>query len=145
MYLRPHQHCVDCEFFAEIQGPLSDKTVLEISEKEREASRKNDYTWVLPGSVLACERGVWHGGNIDKGKHHREIVEVNRRGFCFWWKNRPGMLTPAAEILQKREEDERHASRDRRLTIVGLWIAALALLANVCLTLAGKLKLWPFH
>ncbi len=53
-------------------------------------------------------------------------------------------MIPAAKALQEREAQARDASRDRRLTIAGLWIAALALLANVGLKLAEQLHWWPF-
>jgi len=45
------------------------------------------------------------------------------------------MLFPAAKVLQQREAAAREAHQDRRLTIVGLWIAAVALAANVFLKL----------
>src|SRR5207244_9177831 len=53
---------------------------------------------------------------------------------------RQGMMIPAAKALQEREAQARDASRDRRLTIAGLWIAALALLANVGLKLVEQLR-----
>ena len=46
------------------------------------------------------------------------------------------MFFPAAEVLQKREADNRESSRDRLLTIIGLWIAAIALAVGVVIEFA---------
>ncbi len=146
MNLKRHQSCVDCHFFVQIfRGTTPEPIVLEIEEKNRDATRKGDYSWVTAPSILACWFGVWDEGfNFVKANRQREIVQFNRRRFCFWWKHRPGMMAPAAKVLQEREENERHSARDRRLTIIGLWIAAVALLINAWLTSASKLHIWPF-
>jgi hypothetical protein len=93
-----------------------------------------------------CHFGVWDEGyNFDTATRRAVIVDAQRRGFCFYWPYRSGMLFPAAKVLQEREARDRDAARDRRLTIWGLWIAALALVANVFAQVAAALKWWPFR
>jgi hypothetical protein len=48
------------------------------------------------------------------------------------------MLLPAAEILQKREADNREASRDRKRAVIGLWIAASGLGLNFLWNVFGE-------
>lgn len=48
------------------------------------------------------------------------------------------MFIPAAMTLQKREAENQDASQDRRFTVIGLWIAAIALGADVLLNLFGN-------
>lgn len=113
---------------------------------DREAVRKGDFSWAAEHYALVCTFGVWDEGyNFCRADRQRVIAETDRRNFCFWWKHRPGMLIPAAKILQEREARDSDSARDRRLTQLGLGIAAIALCANVLLTLADKLKLWSFR
>lgn len=141
MRLKPKQNCVDCHFF--VKGDR--ENTLEIEAPERESARQGDYLWAVH-YTLACSFGVWNEGhNFNQANRQQVIVETNRRDFCFWWKHHPAMLLPAAKILQEREARNRDSARDRHLTLYGLWIAAIALVINVWLTLAQKLKLWPFN
>ena len=54
------------------------------------------------------------------------------------------MLLPAAKVLQEREYNNRKSARDRRITKIGLWIAAIALIVNGYLNIAKENKWWPF-
>jgi hypothetical protein len=65
------------------------------------------------------------------------IVEADRKDYCFFFQDQPGMLNQAAETLQKRREKTREASHDRRLTMWGLWLAVIALFLNTILTIIG--------
>jgi len=82
--------------------------------------------------------GVWDEGYTPELRQGRRqtIVETPRKDFCFFFEHRDGMLFPAAKTLQEREAQFKEAARDRRHTIIGLWIAALALLASVLMDLA---------
>ncbi|MBI2556470.1 MAG: hypothetical protein HY607_02315 [Planctomycetes bacterium] len=149
MRLKTKQSCVDCHFFMRKNGQ-SLENLGEIEAEERDQARQGDYSWIefKDNNILACSFGVWDkqdNNKFDQKEYHQLIAETNRRGFCFWWKYHPGMLFPAAKILQEREAKNRDAARDRRLTLYGLWIAAIALVINAWLTLAQKLKLWPFN
>ncbi len=148
MRLKTKQSCVDCHFFMRKNGQCSGN-LEEIKEPERKSLRQGGDPWAARNCELSCSFGVWDEGldffDFLEAIRYQVIVETNRRGFCFWWKYHPGMLLPAAKILQEREAKDRDAARDRRLTLCGLWIAAIALVINVWLTLAQKLKLWPFN
>lgn len=142
----PQQACVNCHFFVKEARTLPNTPVLEITPAERDLARGGDYSWLKEHFAICCHFGVWdEGHNFDRSKRQQILVETDRRNFCFFWKHRPGMLLPAAKILQEREAQAREAARDRRLTIVGLWIAAMALLANVLMRSAERLGLWPFR
>ena len=146
MFLKHKHTCIDCHFFVKEARELPNRFTLEVETSDREAARKGDFSWAAEHYTLACTFGVWdEGHNFCRADRHRVIAETERHNFCFWWKHRPGMLIPAAKILQEREAKDHDSARDRRLTLCGLWIAAIALVVNVWLTLADKLKLWPFR
>ncbi|MCI0726404.1 MAG: hypothetical protein L0332_06735 [Chloroflexi bacterium] len=133
------QVCVNCHFFVK-RAFTDDGRVLEflISEDEREAILKHrDYS-KLTNRSLACYHGVWDQGlNFEEEQGHQIIALQPRKGFCFFWKYRPGMLLKAASTLQQREDEQRAASRDRRLTLLGLWLAVIALVVDALLQLAS--------
>lgn len=121
------QACVDCHFLIRHCGPEGPRIVLE----ERRAIRKHDYSWLGSDFLLGCHFSVWdEPSRSDQETRDQIILETDRRASCFFWKYRPGMLVKAAEVLQNREAERREASRDRRLTCIGLWIAAIALLVG---------------
>ena len=128
------QACIGCHFLIKQSNPYK----FEVTLLERKAIRKRDYS-AFEHYSLGCHFGVWdEGHNFDKDRKHEVIVETDRKDYCFFWKHRLGMLLPAAEILQKREADNREATRDRRLTVYGLIIAAAALGVNAIIEL-GKM------
>jgi len=146
--LRSKQTCADCHFFVkEARGlPTPEPIVLNVSAGERRSAKGGDFSWTKETQALACHFGVWDEGfNFDQRTRTETIAGVNRRGFCFFWHYRPGMMIPAAKVLQEREAQARLASRDRRLTILGLWVAVIALGVNVYLTVADRWKIWPFN
>ena len=148
MRLKPKQSCVDCHFFViKVRDPAVKPRSIE--KIERDKARKEDYSWIdcNRGSLPACYFGVWYKDYYKSGlkEYHQLIVEKDQADSCFWWKYHPAMRPEAASILQEREAKNRDAARDRRLTLYGLWIAAIALVINVWLTLAQKLKLWSFN
>ncbi len=138
----PKHACVNCHFFMKTSPSPSGTTNpvrMPISSEYREKAHAGDYSWVLDHDVLGCGLLVWDESfESDKRERHHTIVEQDRRKFCFFWKNRPGMLFPAAEVLQKREAEAHEARRDRRLTGIGLLIAALALLINAILAICQR-------
>ena len=107
-----------------------------IDDSKRRAASVNDFSWIRETESLNCHFGVWDEGyEPGNEKRFERIVNTERKDFCFYWRHRPGMLLPAAETLQKREAESKEAARDRKLALVGLWIAALALFADVILRL----------
>lgn len=111
-----------------------------VTEKERQATRSGDLSWHDERKApvaLACNMEVWDEG-VEGFPHDARVaflVHQERKGFCFFRRHHPGMLLPAARELQRREMAASEARSDRLLTIIGLWIAAGALLASVLLQL----------
>jgi len=140
------QTCVDCHFFVQEARGLSDRPItLEITEDKRRNARAGDYSWHKEHYAIACDFAVWdEGHNFDRSRQHQILTQTDRRGVCFFWRHRPGMLLPAARILQQREAEAHEARKDRRLAIIGLWIAAFALLVDVYLRIAERFAWWPF-
>jgi hypothetical protein len=137
--------CVGCHFFVQEEREFRPVITLEVQEGQRQAARKGDYTWLAEHTTLCCSFGVWdEGHNFNRADRHKVLVQTNRADFCFWWKHHPAMLLPAAKVLQERDAKNRSGSRDRRLTLYGLWIAAIALIINAYLKVAEVMKLWPF-
>ena len=129
---RSKQSCVDCHFLMKQSNPHK----FGATDRDREAIKNQDYSPFTHMS-LGCYFGVWDEGyNFATERRHEVIVETNRKNYCFFWKYRPGMLFPAAEVLQKREADNQEAARDRKLTLIGLFIAAVALVVNALLEVA---------
>ena len=133
----PDQACVDCHFFVvEYRDrdslSLSGWTLPSYSEKT--GVRTNDFSWHKDSMALVCAYGVWDQGfRFDSCKKHELIVQTERKDRCFFLPWHPGMLIPAAKTLQERQAAYREANRDRRLTVWGLWIAAVALVVNAIL------------
>ena len=146
MFTKRKQICADCHFFSKRYPTAEGGLLLDISPDEREKSRQGDFSWKEDKYSLECNYSVWDEGYDFQSSQLKEVIsETNRRNFCFFWKHHPGMLFPAARTLQEREAEESKRSRERKLTIVGLWIAAIALLANMFLKVFEARKLWPFH
>ena len=144
---RSKQTCSDCHFFVKgARGlPSSTPFVLNASNEERDLAKAGVFSWAEEHYSLACHFGVWDEGfNFDRAQRYEVIVQKDRRNFCFFWHFRPGMLLPAAKVLQEREARDRDAAKDRRLTIIGLWIAAVALAIDVGLRIVEPFKLWGF-
>jgi len=110
-----------------------------IKSKDRDSIRKGNFDEVTWKEYLfECHRGVWcegfngsEGLNRSKESRQKEINDTPRENFCYFWEYRAGMFFDAAVELQKRDYELEYAAKDRRLTIWGLFIAAIALLANV--------------
>lgn len=129
----PTKTCINCHFFVKEHRTTTPAGILAVDQAERTRARDGDFDWAGP-YTLCCSFGVWdEGAKSPDFSREREILSQNRADFCFFWKRRPGMLLPAAKILQERESIAIAARLDRRLTIIGLWIAALALTVDVTL------------
>ena len=84
----------------------------------------------------SCFLGVWDSG-IEPSINERlnELLDENRKEFCFFMQAHPGMSFGAAKVLQQRSVENLHLKRSNLYTQIGLWIAAIALVANVIVTL----------
>jgi hypothetical protein len=69
----------------------------------------------------------------------KEINQTPRENYCFFWKYRPGMSFEAAQVLQKRESDNREASKDRKYTEKSLRMAMVAIIVTAILGVANTI------
>lgn len=128
---KPRQACVDCHFFVSQYRDASGVHPSVVSEENRDLSRRNDFSWCDAYRSLVCNFMVWDQGvHFDLERRHEVIVGTERTDSCFFFPWRHGMLLPAARRLQAREANYREANRDRKLTMLGLWIAAIALVVG---------------
>ncbi len=136
------QSCVNCHFFAVRHfpdPPGSGHTYdSDVGRSRRKQAKAGDFTWVRKDEALFCHKMVWYGSAVPYGKEYEELVRRDRTGFCFYLEFHEDMSFPTGEELERRTTELREASRDRRLTTWGLWIAAIALLAS---TIVGILEL----
>jgi hypothetical protein len=128
--------CIDCHFFKKDfeQRPW------EINSLQREAISSGE-TDLSGDFSYGCYFMVWDAGyccGLDVSELFKDIV-AKERNDCFFWPYRPGMLFPAAKELQKREVETHEASRDRGLTTIGLWIAAIAIVVTALISGADKI------
>ena len=141
----PSQACIDCHFFIKSYRDSQPPHNFVATEEDRAAVRRNDFSWhadTRAALALSCSMDVWDEGvsGFPHDAKYDLLVQQERKGFCFFRKHEPGMLLSAAKELQKREMAAAESSRDRKLTFIGLWIAALALLASVVLQLVQLMK-----
>jgi len=137
----PKKCCAECHFFVReiVTGESANTIVMEISREHRDAAKVGDWSWVRHLEHFKCSYGVWDEMYMaDKATRQLRVVDTNRRGFCFFWRFRPGMFQPAAKELQERESARKQASIEHWLTIVGLWVAGAALFVDVILRLKGQ-------
>ena len=130
------QHCIDCHFFSKTVFVPGKSYIFSVNKDERNRSQNKDFAWKHEGESLQCAMGVWdEGGSPVKYNLFDLTVIQNRRGKCFFMKYSPGMLMEAAKTLQNREDAHRRIKLGWYLTIIGLFISAIALIVNVILKL----------
>ena len=90
----------------------------------------------------SCYKGIWQvdpafgreGLSDDEDQEELEelegLITSNRRDECFFIKYNEGMKFDTASELHRIRYDTRHLRLGYLLTIIGLWIAALAAAAN---------------
>ena len=99
----------------------------------------------LPDHYSAeCVKGIW-STRIDPGlkKSLNRILLENRRDDCFYVETHDGMSFEAASELHRLRNDNRQLKRSYRYTQIGLWIAALSLLANFVMAILKTLGFFP--
>lgn len=127
--------CINCHFLVDIYqtfdpdiGGHIGYSFIPDEDREKWKQEKQIPKKDFP---LKCHFDVWdylRSSNMDS----KEILKKDRKGFCFFWPYHKGMTFEAGAILQKRAAENEAANRDRKLTIWGLWIAALSLVISVC-------------
>lgn len=142
---KPRQACVDCHFFLS-ERRVSDPHADEVSEELRKKCREDDFSWHGDGYSLMCSFLVWDEGyKVKDGQFYELIVETERKDACFFWPWHPGMLIPAARVLQSRERAQADADRGLRLTRRSLYVAVGALAVNTVAIVAKAIPSSWWH
>ena len=98
--------------------------------------RKNLRLRIEEDHRARCYKNVWNIG-IDPTLNDRlkEVLLQDRKDDCFFLEEHPGMSFQAAYELFQIRNDNRQLKRSYRYTQIGLWIAAVGLVANVVVKL----------
>lgn len=128
------QICRKCHFLSKThRSNNGDTHVFSWSSNDRAAGEvKKHYS-------ASCHFGVWDTG-ISPALNNdlNGVIDKDRKDGCFFMENHPGMSFQAAKVLQERNSQNAQLKKSNLYTQIGLWIAALALLANVIVALLKK-------
>jgi hypothetical protein len=133
------QNCNDCHFLSKEILMNNGQFSFSLSNNNREVLI-NDINSISNEYSLKCTKGVWDEGvepNLKNDRNHI-INKVNRENFCFHFPVHEGMLFQAASELQQREEEYKKNNRNNKYTQIGLYIAALGLIANAIISIVYK-------
>lgn len=134
------KNCVNCHFLTK-ETPRGDGQSLCFSLRESDREEIVSEPNSLPSYyLLKCAKGVWDEGVDQNLKSQRKsiIYKTNRKNFCFHFPVHEGMLFQAASELQKRQEEFEKYNNNNKYTRIGLYIAAIGLLANAIVALLTK-------
>ena len=127
-------NCLNCHFFCkELSDAASGNYTFSLTEDDRKAFEKNPLGEDRGFKSLKCYMGVWNESVSPPPTLTSEdkiLFSQDRGNSCFFITYKKSMLLPAAVELQKRGEVNRQLKTSYRLTIIGLWIAALGLIIN---------------
>jgi hypothetical protein len=135
--------CRNCNFLAkEYHEPNTGRNLsFSLSQSDREKAVSGQFGFIEEVFSLNCRMGVWdEGAGADKDHRLQRVNITDRKDKCFFFPYDPGMLFDAAKELQRRDQENRQLKRTNWHTLIGLWIAALALLLNAALGIIRLLK-----
>jgi hypothetical protein len=119
--------CLNCHFLAkESRDAVAGPHVFSWNSKDRNRKTIKDHY------AAKCWWGIWDAGVDPKlTEKLMDIVNVSRANTCFFVEAHDGMQFEAAKELQNRKQENRELKRGRMFSTIGLWIAALGLVANL--------------
>ena len=124
-------NCRNCHFL--IKASQNGSFLWNETERETES---------IPAFYVAsCYMSVWDTG-IDPSLNEKlsKIINENREDSCFFRKYYHGMNLKAAKVLQEREAAYAKFERSFKNAKLGIWIAALALVSNIIITIISSLQ-----
>lgn len=125
--------CINCHFLCRvIQTSDEDGEINYFDSTIDKRDRQElimDNNSQKKSSTLKCHFGVL-SELISGRKDRNNIFERNMEDFCFFWPYHEGMSDEAAEILQKRDADNKALAKSRFLTALSVIIAGLALIVQ---------------
>jgi hypothetical protein len=127
--------CINCHFLTEEKT----HSIYSIERFRLQRCKSNEFP-LNSLQNMSCYYGMWDEDDPNDLELIYEEVFKYERNDCFFWYYSDGMNINAAQALQQKEIDEKRYSRDRLFTIVGLWITAIALVANTILGIMNYRK-----
>ena len=136
----PQKCCLNCHFLVEYKlrpgsfgSPVSKQYRTEILSDPTARDNKLEKRF----QACACYMGVWSPATTieeakeDLGNRDWDRVVRERGESCFFWPHDNRLSIEAARELERREADRREAKQDRKWAKIGVWVAAIALIANL--------------
>jgi hypothetical protein len=138
---RATQTCVNCHFLQKwAYGKSGEEQKVIVEGMERQTIARHMHWARGGGGELECYFGVWEGGSdFAREVGYKEVVQTDRRDFCFFWPYRANLGVKAAEILQERAARWRHTGRLQLHNTVALYVVAGALVLDIILRVIGLL------
>lgn len=126
--------CRECHFATkEYRGPGTAHFEFSLTSEDRrpDAQLAEHYS-------RKCLKGVWDEGlSMSKDAVQSELARTDREHGCFFFPFQPSMLFPAAAELQKRAVENTQMKRTNLYAVLGLWLAAIGLIASVVVSIVG--------
>lgn len=131
--------CKTCHFLAKERNVGAQNFKFSLSIDERNSIDTAIHPELLSSSSICCHMGVWDSGVSPSSKDTTKQISLKRNKIdCFYIEHKPSMLFPAAETLQKRQQETEYLKKSNMYTRIGLYIAAGALVINSAYELLTK-------
>lgn len=132
------ERCVNCHFLA-VRLEKTNMNEALVHPALRQSLMKKDYEWINRGAEesLCCYHKVWDEDTLlffESFDLEYELLEKDRKNFCYYRDYQTGMSFEAASVLEKREYNLRQTEVDRKNTRRALYVTVTALVINVVLS-----------
>ena len=137
------RNCIHCHFFSKSypEENTGRELVFSLNKEERDSLSKDPDSFDRGWYSLKCQMGVWDEGvSPVEATEDKVLLTQNRKYNCFFLPYRKSMLFKAAIELQKRGEENRQLKTSYKMTIIGLWLAATALVVNAIIAISSAPK-----
>src|SRR6056297_384987 len=127
------RNCLNCHFLSKEHREETSGGVYRFSLKrgERKNLEEDPLSFERGFYSFRCHMGVWDEAVSRVAEVEEAILFSQGRGeSCFFIPYKESMLFPAAIELQKRNQENKNLKKSYKLTIIGLWLAAIGLLLN---------------
>ena len=131
--------CLNCHFFSCAYVTGGGREIIKPwSQENRDDRHLIDFSFEFDD---ICAKGVWNTAfDHDLKPHVETIIKDDRKDECFFIEYREWMTIKTASELQRIRNENRHLKRSYLYTLIGLWLAGLAIAANVIVEIVKYLK-----
>ena len=112
MSSHPREACINCHFLSTYARESPETTLKGLSTENRDMIRDGNVSW-NDGKRIAveCFFRVWSAPSpVDEAKFIETVIATDRKNYCFFWPNHPGMAMKPAETLQRIHADRQEAA-----------------------------------